>query len=179
MTMYAPAPEVMAIAAGLIETIERHHNLGLVRVDCLFVDTAPMSKGRPILGRARKLTGLPAFLTGSSHPRFEGERFRQPDPYFIIEISHDYWISQLNDAQKRALVDHELCHCKVEIDQLTHEIKSLGIVGHDVEEFACVVERHGLWEAGLTTLGQVMSEQLTLAIDHITEPPPPDDPEAA
>ena len=176
--MYAPAPEVTAIAAGLIETIERHHNLGLVRVDYVFVDTAPVSKGKVVLGRARKLGGLPAFLTGSSHPRFEGERFREPDPFFVVEISHDYWISELNDAQKRALVDHELCHCRVEVDALTRDIKSLGIVGHDVEEFACVVERHGLWDVGLTTLGQVMSEQLTLAIEHITEPPP-DDPEAA
>jgi hypothetical protein len=174
VSLYASAPEVAAIATDLINTVERHNNLAQVRVDYLFIDTAPKSKGRTILGRARKLGGLPAFLTGSSHPRFEDQRFREPDPFFVVEISHDFWAHELNDAQKRALVDHELCHCRVTTDELTREIKSLSIVGHDVEEFACVVQRHGLWDTGLTTLGQAMTEQLAFEIDHITTNPPDD-----
>lgn len=169
MAMYMPAPEVADIAADLIDTVDRHSDLEHVRIDYVFIDEAPTSKGRIVLGRARKVTGLNALLAGSAHQgRTDG--MQQPDPFFVVEIAHDYWTQVLTGAQQRALVDHELCHCDVEEheDPMRAGEWKLSIVGHDVEEFSCVVQRHGLWDVGLTRLGQVMSEQLSLEINHIT-----------
>ena len=162
---YKPAPEVEELGRKLISTVERHEFLEGVRVEFVFIDKAPRSKGRDVLGRARKIGGLTAFLAGSLVAVPDGAGFLAPDPFFLIEISHDYWIEVLSELQKVALVDHELCHLRVDHDE-AGEV-SLSTCGHDVEEFACVVERHGLWSDGLTGLGRVMSEQLSLAIDKL------------
>jgi hypothetical protein len=169
--MYRSAPEVEKIAERLIATVERHELLGDVRVDYVFIDQAPVSRGRLILGRARKVTGLSAYLANgrpTSDPNLDG--FTVREPLFVIEISFDTWRT-LTTAQKEALVDHELCHCRVGIDEKTNGWK-LSTVGHDVEEFACVVERHGLWSNGLTGLGRLMSEQLSLEINDLSDPGP-------
>lgn len=163
--MWTSAPEVEELAAKLIETVDRHAFLADVRVDFVFIDQAPKSKGRLVLGRARKIGGLSAYLADGvprSGPNVDG--FAARHPFFVVEISFDTW-QELSDAQKVALVDHELCHCRVEFDDGGECV--LSTVGHDVEEFACVVERHGLWSNGLTGLGRVMSEQLSLAIDSL------------
>ncbi|MBV1869258.1 MAG: hypothetical protein KUG69_15350, partial [Marinosulfonomonas sp.] len=160
---YMPAPDVEQLARKLIDTVDRHAALDQAHIEFVFIDQAPRSKGRAVLGRARKLGGLPAFLAGGSHP-VTPIGMHDVDPFFVIEIAYDYWASDdFTDAHRVALVDHELCHCRVDED-VDGEHK-LSIVGHDVEEFACVVDRHGLWSAGLTSLGKVMSEQLSLGID--------------
>jgi hypothetical protein len=164
--MYTTAPEVETLARKLINTVDRHEHLADVRVDFIFINEAPASKGRLVLGRARKVGGLTAYLASAdatAEPNLDG--FAPRAPFFVIEISFDTW-QGLTEAQRVALVDHELCHCRVDFDDKTGEQK-LSTVGHDVEEFACVVERHGLWSNGLTGMGRVMSEQLALAIDHL------------
>lgn len=163
---YTTAPEVEKIARKLISTVERHQPLDEVRIDFIFIYEAPVSKGRVVLGRARKIGGLSAYLAEArpvGEPNLDG--FTERQPFFVVEISFDTW-QGLSDAQRVALVDHELCHCRIDYDTKTDEPK-LSTVGHDVEEFACVVERHGLWSNGLTGMGRVMSEQLALAIDHL------------
>jgi len=163
---YTTAPEVEKLARKLIGTVARHEYLADVRIDFIFIYEAPASKGRIVLGRARKIGGLSAYLAdapAAGDPNPDG--FTERHPFFVIEISFDTW-QELTEGQRVALVDHELCHCVVEFDLNTGEPK-LSTVGHDVEEFACVVERHGLWSNGLTGMGRVMSEQLSLAIDHL------------
>lgn len=82
---------------------------------------------------------------------------------------HEYdWVIILNrdafgtftPAQRKALVDHELCHCrpactKDGTQKRDAQDKALWRVRkHDVEEFAEVVQRHGLWKSDLEAFYQ-------------------------
>lgn len=132
MAEWMPAPEVEAIAESLIEEIDRHGDLAKARIEYVFIDKAPKSKGRQVWGRARKINGLSAHLAATVRPA----RFREPVPFFVVEISHDIWRA-LDERQRRALVDHELCHLWVDEDDDGELV--LGTAGHDVEEFCGVV----------------------------------------
>lgn len=124
------APEVKKIADDLIQ--DYHQHLTNVRIEYLFLSEVPVNKGKEVWGRARKVTGLNAYLASD---KFEDE----PQPFFVIEIAREVW-NKLNDKARMALVDHELSHCEVDVDT-----GGLMVVSHDVEEFSPVIVRHGLW----------------------------------
>lgn len=76
---------------------------------------------------------------------------------FVILLNEEAWPT-LNGEQKRALIDHELCHAALSMDangepkfndrdRLCCRIKK-----HDVEEFRCIVERHGLYTQDLAEI---------------------------
>ena len=78
---------------------------------------------------------------------------------FMLLLNKEAW-PQLNEGQKRALIDHELCHAQIvfdsdglpkknDRDRLVCRIKK-----HDTEEFRAVVERHGLWTADLEQIAR-------------------------
>ena len=75
---------------------------------------------------------------------------------FLIVLNWAAW-AQLSDATRRALLDHELTHCAAQVDGDTGEIKGWEIRKHDVEEFAEIIERHGLWTSGLEEIARPMS----------------------
>jgi hypothetical protein len=160
--MLCPAPEVRDIAQALIGDVSEHAPLDDVRVEYVFRDKAPRSHGRLVLGRARKISGLAAWLAEAKHLN----ALAVPRPFFVIEISHDTW-GQLTPVQRRALVDHELCHCRVEVDDDGEA--QLSIRGHDFEEFASVIRRNGLWASASELIAAAVCEQLALAVDEVTE----------
>lgn len=139
---YSPAPEVEKIAQDLIDKHHKHLTDCSARIRYVFVDKAPKSKGKEVWGTCRKVTGLTAHLEGGSP---------DDDPFFVVTISEDVW-EVLPHDKKIALVDHELCHAWAEVNQSQNNdgednpnpIK-LGILPHDLEEFSCIVRRHGLW----------------------------------
>ena len=131
-TNYRPAPEVRAVADKLIPKFHQHLIDNDVRVDYVFIDKTPKSKGREIWGRCRKVSSLAAFLANDQ---------QGSDPFFVIEISEEIW-EVLPPDKREALVDHELCHTLSEIGE---EEPKLSMVPHDLEEFTCIVRRHGLW----------------------------------
>lgn len=137
MTTFRAAPAVAAIGRKLIDTV--HTGLTDIRVEYVFRDPPATSKGRVRLGSARKVTGLAAYLAGESTEVASDEG----EPFFVIEIAETEW-ANLDAKQRKALVDHELCHCRYDFDETKNEVK-LSIVGHDLEEFVAVVDRHGLW----------------------------------
>lgn len=160
---YKPAPEVAEIARQLIARVTQHQPLVDVDITYLFIKDAPKSKGRNVLGRARKVSGLQAWL---GHPDIDPpSAFVEPTDFFVIEISHNTW-RDLDDSQRVALVDHELSHCAVDYDDETGE-PVLKMRTHDVEEFIGVINRNGLWKEDVQQLGIVSSEQLSLALDRI------------
>lgn len=163
MAEYRRAPEVAEIARQLITRVTQHQELVNAHIEYVFIAKAPTSRGRSVLGRARKLTGLSAWL---SHPEQHQGSFAEPFPYFVIEISHDTW-RDLDDNQRIALVDHELSHCSVGQDDEGATV--LAMRHHDVEEFLGVITRNGLWKGDVQQLGIVASEQLSLALDRIPE----------
>lgn len=92
--------------------------------------------------------------------RKRGDLDRELDAFdFVILLNDEAWPT-LGTTEKRALIDHELCHAKVVVDadgepkqddrgRLVCRIKK-----HDIEEFRAVVERHGLYTADLSALAQ-------------------------
>lgn len=171
------ADEVEQIGLGLIGTVPDHEPLGQAHILWLFMDTVPMSNGRYVLGRARRVSGWAAFL---SSPPQEATSYADPAPYYTVEIAEEPW-HQLRAHQKRALVDHELCHLRVDD---SGDAPVLKMRGHDFEEFVAVIKRHGLWSTASQEGAMAMAEELSSALDEITAfvdtvggPPPGVDPE--
>jgi len=169
--------EVEQIGLDLIATVADHEPLAASHIYWLFMDTVPMSHGRYVLGRARRVTGWAAFL---SQGPVEAAAYETPVPFFTVEIAEQTW-HQLRAHQKRALVDHELCHLKVDLDA---DMPALKVRGHDFEEFTAVIKRHGLWSTASQEGAMGMAEQLAVALEEITSfvdvlagPPPGVDPE--
>lgn len=92
--------------------------------------------------------------------RKRGDLDRELDGFdFAIMLNKEAWAG-LNEKQKRALIDHELCHAQIvydadgnpkydDRDRLCCRIRK-----HDCEEFRVVVERHGLWTSDLAELAR-------------------------
>lgn len=139
---YRPAPAVEHIAGTLIPT--HHPDLDGVRIQYVFRSKASKKNDKIVLGKARKVSGLNAYLaTPADEVGFDDEAVE----FFVIEIAEDCW-RDLNHEQRIALVDHELCHLAIEFDD--DEQVKLVMRSHDLEEFREIVERHGLWKPDLT-----------------------------
>lgn len=159
MTTYRPAPAAERIAKELIP--QHHEHLTPCEIRYLFIDPIPRSHGKSTMGRARKVSGLNAYLLAQpgldpeiAHDRLEGGDFE----LFVIEFAETIW-NELDDRQRHALVDHELSHCWAGED---HQGRyRLSMRGHDVEEFRTVIERHGIWKPDIEAFARTV-EQLTL-----------------
>jgi hypothetical protein len=166
MTVYSYAPEAETIGRQLIAA---HHpdllNYGNVRIEYLFRDKASKSHGRTVWGKTRKLVGMNAFLT---IPRDDAPESVldtvDPDPLFVIELAYDVW-TELSPKQQVALIDHELSHCHITLNDDGEMI--LELHGHDVEEFETILQRHGTYKPDLKRFAKIAhdvieSEQLSL-----------------
>jgi hypothetical protein len=101
---------------------------------CWNLNWQPDVDGRVILGQCREV--------------FELEGFD-----FVIVLHFGFWSDLLTtDQQRRALLDHELCHATVQLDErgepkvdernrVVYRIRR-----HDLEEFSEIAERHGCWK---------------------------------
>lgn len=166
-TTYRPAPELAKRAKPIIA--KHHQDLALHGVEPLWVwrSKAAKSKGRLVLGKARKLTGLAASLLYAAEAAGGDAQGGDIDPdesveRFVIEIAEDTWLD-LSTKQKDALLDHELAHLWVDEDDDGNAVLSLR--GHDVEEFASVIRRHGLWKPDLENFGAAIEDAAQLSLD--------------
>ncbi len=143
---YMVSDEVKKVADGVIKNYHPHLN----GVDIVYLfqnkrDRAtgaaviPKSKGKPVLGVAKLVTGLNAFLV-SGATRTDGDEI---DPFFVLLITKPAW-DRMKAKQREALVDHELCHMGID-----DETGKPTLLPHDLEEFNAIVRRHGLWEEGV------------------------------
>lgn len=140
MAAFKPAAPVAKIGRQLIASVDDHRDLSGARIDYVFVDHATNSRGRPNWAHARRVTGLHAWLADATPAR----RFTEPEPFFVVEIAHDVW-SDLTDAERVVLVDHELSHLAVTTD--VADRPTLRLRHHDLEEFLGVITRNGLPES--------------------------------
>jgi predicted metallopeptidase len=165
MSAYVFATEVAKVGADLIKKVPTHKPLAEVRVEYVFKPEASRSRGKLVLGKAKLVTGLNAFLAGDG----------SNDPFFVVEVAKNTW-DRLTVEQRRALVDHELCHFVV-TDDGAGAVR-LSIRGHDLEEFAEVVERQGFWRSEIAAFGSTVAEQMTLALEEaatfLEDASPPD-----
>jgi hypothetical protein len=99
---------------------------------------------------------------------------REMHPFdFVILLNRNFWMdTRVTDAQRAALLDHELCHCGIQHDAETGEIKTdargrvlYRIVKHDIEEFAEVVARNGCYKADLEHFARAIVRAEKLAGD--------------
>lgn len=153
---YRDAVEVKRAATGLIES--HHTHLDGVRIQFVFMSETPQSKGKDVWARARKISGLNAFLSSEFGVQ---EEYAEAETYFVIEVSEEIW-DGLNTRQRKALVDHELHHCELHPEKGTPVI-----VGHDVTEFGDVLKRHGLWNESVKEFVEAGAEQLSLIEDGV------------
>lgn len=117
--------DVLELAQEIIW--EHHPELNEFAIGFIFRSEAAMSGGRKKIGEASKVTGkLTPFV----------------DLDGLVWLAGDVWYT-LSANQRRALIDHELCHFEV------NQEGNLVIRGHDIEEFKCIIERYGLWKADL------------------------------
>jgi hypothetical protein len=142
---YQEAPEVAEIAGKLIN--QHHRALKSAEIEYVFRSEATRKGGKEVLGKARKVSGLNAFLSPADGPQL-----------FVMEIARDTW-EELEPEQRKALVDHELCHFFV--DPETH---AYDVLPHDVEEFEAVLKRHGLWAPSVESFSRLAAEQLQLSV---------------
>jgi predicted metallopeptidase len=145
---YSDAPEIRKIAQRLIKAHHPELVTSEVRIDYVWRSQASSKGGVVARGAARKITGLHAHLAGS------------PGPFFVIEIARDEW-DVLGKPARDALVDHELMHCGVTVDDETGEWKAV-LQEHDIEEFVDVVRRHGITTEEQKAFGSAAAHQLSL-----------------
>jgi hypothetical protein len=159
-TEYTDAPTVRRIAEKLIG--QYHPHLHGCRVEYLFVNKydkdgvrQPVeSKGKQRWGQAVKVSGRNAYLASAEKNTGDPADLE----FFVVEICAYAW-QFLDEKQKEALVDHELCHLALDED------KGKGtptMRPHDVEEFSEIVKRHGLWRPDLEQMVKIGAEQLKL-----------------
>lgn len=141
---YSAAPQVANIASKLID--KDHPHLIGIHVEYVFRSEHAERHGHVVLGKARKVSGLNAFLVGRYRAEVAELDGSIDEPFFVIEIAGDLW--RVMDAKEReALVDHELSHCRTKLNK-DLELQ-LFVAPHDVEEFSSVLARHGLWRPNL------------------------------
>lgn len=126
-------PDVRKAAEELIE--EYHPELAELEVRYVFRSKHARSKGRVVGGKARVVSSLGAFLIDGSAA------------VPVIELAADVW-GGLSAERRRALLDHELTHFVLDEGDESRVL----LRGHDVEEFAEIVGRHGLWTPDLESL---------------------------
>jgi len=145
--VFSEAESVESLAQGLIPNY--HPELTEARILYVFVDKASKKGGKELWGKAQKVSGVWEFYTEKD---------------FIITVPADKWMT-LEPAQQTALVDHLLERCTGEDDEKTGETKWI-IREPDVQEFANILERHGVWNADLERFVMVAKD---VDISHIAE----------
>lgn len=142
---FVRAPAVQSIAQNLIP--DYHPHLKEARVLFLFSGKKMTSRGKPVWGKAMRMTDMQRFLSAAGADWDETEGFD-----FAIVVNRETWDGELDEKQRTALVDHELCHC-VQTPKGKWAIRD-----HEIEEFSEVIERHGLWAENVQAFGQAVVE---------------------
>ncbi|MGE0446819.1 MAG: putative metallopeptidase [Vicinamibacterales bacterium] len=151
------------------ELIEAHHeHLQHARVALAWnMAWKPDADGRVTLGMCKLASDLDKELA----------------PYdFVILLSREFWSDErTTDLQRRALLDHELCHAEAATGDDGEQIvdtrgrRVWRIRKHDIEEFSSIGERYGTWKKDIEHFFAALNrapEQLTLAeaIERLKEP---------
>ncbi len=115
----------------LTDKVIRDHHAHLIdaQILLLFRDQAGKKAGKLTAATASKMSAKDNAIADAT-----------PSYAFKIEIANDLWLLH-TDAWKEALIDHELCHCGGNSED------GWELIGHDLEEFSAIVERHGLWKS--------------------------------
>lgn len=147
------ADEAAAIAAELIPA--HHEHLERARILYLFTTQKRKQYDRVKLATAGKLAALHRFLASGKESVEKGHDF-------IVLLGWNEWHG-LTEPQRRALVDHELCHCVEKVAATKKGVlkRRWSLRAHDLEEFRDVLQRHGFWKTDVRAFGE-LARQLDL-----------------
>lgn len=127
---------------SLANTIIDQHRpmLKMLKIGYMFRDQAPISDDKVVAGMCYRVDDRNRTVHGHD---------------FLIEISKDVW-DQASDEFKIALMDHELGHVGIRMDedgQPAMDEKTLRLKTyvhrHDIEEFEVILERYGAYHKAL------------------------------
>jgi putative metallopeptidase len=137
--------------ALLSELVEAHHQEILdARIALAWhLGWKPDVDGRVTLGQCKRVGDLDREIS---------------DQYdFVIILREAFWADpHVTDLQRRALLDHELSHASVKYDEKGNPmIDERGrtvyrVRRHDLEEFASIAERYGVWKKDLEVFAQAL-----------------------
>lgn len=115
---------------------------------CWMIGNKGDKDGRLILGKMKKASELDRELHAWD---------------LCLLLNRETW-RVFSIEQKRALVDHELCHADLNLGkdgepvEDPHGKKTYRIRKHDIEEFAAVVRRHGIYKADLERFAEALEQ---------------------
>jgi hypothetical protein len=132
---------------GLLDDV--HEDLQGAKIALAFnLSWKPDTDGRVTLGKCKKASELDREL-------------HQFD--FVIMLQQQFWENaEVTDAQRLALLDHELCHAAPKLDEDGEQVEDVNgrkvwrMVKHDIEEFSGVVKRHGTYKRDLEHFAQAL-----------------------
>jgi len=86
--------------------------------------------------------------------------------YDFVLLLNQEWFEDaaVTDAQRRALIDHELSHAAVKLDKDGEPVEDergrtvFRTVKHDIEEFSAVVARHGIYKRDLEAFARALNQ---------------------
>lgn len=133
--LFGSADTVEEIALRLLPTY--HPELVDARIKYVGVDKASKQNGKPVYGKASRVSGVYEFLTDSD---------------FIILVALDCW-NEMDDRKRTALVDHLLEACTGEEDD--SGAMKWKMRKPDVHEFTSILNRHGAWTDELSGMVEV------------------------
>lgn len=122
--------------------------------------------GHLVLGRCKRATALDRELHAWD---------------FVILLNEAFWTDEsVDDAQREALLDHELCHCGVKYGDDGEPVEDergrvvYRVRKHDLEEFSEIASRHGTWKKNIEDFWRALQRgrQQRLPLD---QAPPADD----
>lgn len=90
-------------------------------------------------------------------------------PLFLIVVQWETWEYLLTPAQRRALIDHELCHVGVDRNDKGDLVYS--IIEHEYEEFPEIVARHGIWNRGVKRLKEAIETAVASGVGPVEDLP--------
>jgi hypothetical protein len=133
---YMPAPEVQEIAKEMLPQFHQH--LAMPDINFFFFVNydgkgilKPVSECGDRLGYARVYT--------------PEQKATLDAPDFGVGVLYNFF-EKATDAQKKALVDHELLHCRYrEEDEESDGPPQPYMEKHEFEGFILELERHGAW----------------------------------
>lgn len=123
---------------AILDTLIANHHPHLVEATILLAwrrGWKPNKDRRVTLGKCQKASDLDSALAKGVD--------------FIILLNEERW-QILDNKQRYALVDHELCHAQANYNE-DGERTGWRIRQHDLEEFVEIVQRHGLWKHDVAT----------------------------
>ncbi len=146
-TMYALLRELLD---------EYHHDVREARFALAWnLSWEPDVDGRVILGQCRKVSDLEREVFQDDGVSYD----------FIIVLRQELWTDpRVTDLQRKALLDHELCHAAVKYDESGEPVvdecgrTQYRIRKHDLEEFSEIARRYGVWKADIEDFANALDK---------------------